>query len=43
MAVGNQGQTRRALEEKPTKSRRGALPLASRERAMLKQGELSIE
>jgi hypothetical protein len=43
MAAGIQGRTRRALEAKPTKSRRGALALALRERAMLKQAELSIE
>jgi len=42
-AIGRQGQTQQALEETPTKSRRGALPLASGEGTMLKQGELGIE
>jgi len=43
MAAGIRGQTRPALEAKPTRSRRGALSLALRERAVLKQVELSIE
>ena len=42
-AVGSQGQTRWAPAENPTKSRRGALPFASGECAMLKQGNLCIE